>query len=595
MSFHQLLPAIEGFVDPIITNRFNTSMEIVRNALTMRRGWADGAGQFDPRRDYYRECGFPESSLVSVDKLYDLYRREAIARRVIEVWPKECWQVQPEVTDSEDTKTTTPFQEAIANLNKTLATEPGYLKQKESNLFFEYLYRADVQQGIGRYGVILLGINDKKLLSEPADFLPSNTSKYELKYMRVFSEKVAQVSRVDGDRFSPRFGQPIEYQLTFTDPNDSFAAEAVGESSMSQTVHWTRVIHLADNVGSSNVVGEPRLLPVLNNVLNLIKLYGGSAEMYWLGALMGVSFQTHPQMGGDVVIDFNRTKDQIEQYFNGLQRYLLNVGLDAKSLAPSVVSPKEQIEVQIEAICVCLGIPVPVFKGYEIGEQASTNNDSDHNDRVTARQNGTLTPRLVAPTIDRLINLSILPIPSNGSYTTKWPSIKNQSDSDKADVGAKRTQAFVEYANSPMKEFVTPIDYLVRYEGMDEKEANMVVARARMEQQQIAMGKPTDPSPLLGMVGGIDGMINLFKSFSLGEISRETLKQTLILFFKIDEAKAEMLIADSAATPTTPALPTPTPNKPPTSPSLQDVAIKPSPLTPEDGEQEEVIPSPVIT
>lgn len=160
-------------------------------------------------------------------------------------------------------------------------------------------------------------------------------------------------------------------------------------------------------------------------------------------------------------------------------------------------------------------------------------------------------------------------------------------------MGAKRTQAFVEYANSPMKEFVTPIDYLVRYEGMEEKEANMVIARARMEQQQIAMGKPSDPSPLLGMVGGIDGMINLFKSFALGEISRETLKQSLILFFKIDEAKAEMLIADSVAKP---ALPTSlTPNKPPFTPSPQDVASQPSPLTPETEGQQEVIPSPAIT
>jgi hypothetical protein len=49
----------------------------------------------------------------------------------------------------------------------------------------------------------------------------------------------------------------------------------------------------------------------------------------------------------------------------------------------------------------------------------------------------------------------------------------------------------------------------------------------------------------LELVGGIGGMAELFQQYADGIITRETLKQQLILLFEISGDQAEMLIADT--------------------------------------------------
>src|SRR6185312_3650467 len=147
-------------------------------------------------------------------------------------------------------------------------------------------------------------------------------------------------------------------------------------------VHWSRVIHIADNLRNSEIFGVPRMQPVYNRLLDLRKLYGGSAEMYWAGAFPGLSLETNPQLGGDVLIDQSAVRSMMGQYRNGLQRYLQLTGMSAKVLSPTVVDPTQQVDKQIEAICIELTIPVRVFKGSERGELASNQDDSTWNDRV---------------------------------------------------------------------------------------------------------------------------------------------------------------------------------------------------------------------
>lgn len=231
----------------------------------------------------------------------------------------------------------------------------------------------------------------------------------KLLFLRCFSEDLVQIVQYEADIRNPRFGQPVMYRITLNDPREQHSG--IGLPMATVRVHWSRIIHLADNRNSSEIFGVPRQRPVLNRLLDLRKLYSGSAEMYWRGAFYGLSIETNPQLGGDVELDRSGIANDMEQYTSGLQRYLLLSGMTAKTLSPTVVDPTGQINTQIGAICVQLKMPIRVFQGSERGQLASAQDDSKWNGIVTARQNLYLTPRVIVPFIDRLIQCNVLPAP----------------------------------------------------------------------------------------------------------------------------------------------------------------------------------------
>ena len=98
-----------------------------------------------------------------------------------------------------------------------------------------------------------------------------------LLFMRVFPEYLVQVVQYEADIRNPRFGQPLMYWVTLNDPRQPHTG--VGLPLATVRVHWDRVVHVADNLQSSEIFGTPRDQPVLNNLLSLEKLYYGSAQV----------------------------------------------------------------------------------------------------------------------------------------------------------------------------------------------------------------------------------------------------------------------------------------------------------------------------
>lgn len=306
------------------------------------------------------------------------------------------------------------------------------------------------------------------------DVKPIQTPR-KLLFLRSYDETLVYVVQYESDPTNVRFGHPVMYNITLNDPRTLHGG--TGLSMTIAKVHWSRVIHIADNLLNSEIFGEPRMKPVFNRLLDIRKLHGGSAEMYWRGAFPGYSLETHPQLGGDVQFDSQDILDQMEQYMNGLQRYVAIAGMSMKGQAPQVVDPTPQIEVQIEAICIRLGVPIRVFKGSERGELASSQDDQTWNDRLRQRQNGYITPRIIVPFIDRLIKIGVLPKP-NG-FSVVWPDLNASSDIEKAQRAAQLAQAIATYVSGQLEKVMTFQDFLVRICKFDEEEAREIVEAAQ--------------------------------------------------------------------------------------------------------------------
>jgi hypothetical protein len=377
----------------------------------------------DRRRNINDECGYPDR--LDIQHFRDMKRRNPVAARVVECLPLECWQTCPSIFEAEDAEVTTPFEQRWEAVCKNLREGSWFKGSEHTNPVWEYLKRADILSGIGSYGVIFLGLDDDLDVREPvAAYTEGADGSYgtwkesptevNLISIRIYPEHFAQILAVDSDTKSPRYGMPTKYLLTYNG-DEGLLHSGVGTAQITQEVHWTRCIHVADNRESSDVYGVPRQEPVYDNLYDIKKLASGSAEMYWKGAFPGLSIETHPQLGGDVEVDLDSStglRSQLENYGNGLQRWLTLLGMSAKSLAPQVVDPTPQILIQIDLICIKLAIPKRIFMGSERGELASTQDDSTWNDRKSERQNGHMTHNIIVPFVDRLIAVGVLPVPA---------------------------------------------------------------------------------------------------------------------------------------------------------------------------------------
>lgn len=463
--------------------------ELISNTLTSRSTLLSKL--MDPRRDIDDECGYPKTIEATVYR--ELYDREPIATRVVQVLPKESWQAPPVLFETEDPEQQTPFELAWEELSTSLRGNSWYMGETVSPIW-EHLKRADELSGIGSYGVLLLGLDDGAELKEPA----TRREGARLLYVRAFDESLAKITRYETDPTNPRYGQPVEYLITFNDPDNESTGSA-GVPLADRHVHWTRIVHLADNLGSSEVFGVPRMRPVYNRLYDLKKLYSGSAEMYWRGAFPGLAIETHPQLGGDVEMDTVSIRGQLEQYMNGLQRYLSLMGMSAKSLAPQVVDPTPQINVQIEAICIYLGVPKRIFLGSERGELSSAQDDSTWNDRLRYRQEMYITPRIIVPFVDRLIELGVLPEPQQ--YNARWPELDSLSAKDQAAVAVQRTDALSKYVGGNVEAVMTPLDFLTRILGMDGEEAEAIIDATMEVEDDDKFTAPPEPEEIAGGEG----------------------------------------------------------------------------------------------
>jgi len=464
------------------------------------------------------ECGYPTTERITLDLYEDQYNRNPIAKKVVELLPRHCWREQPSVFEDENPDVETPFEAAVRELGDKLRGDNWY-EGDQGNPLWEILARSDIVSGIGHYGVTLFGVggDEGKDLSKPLEFrnkkdtVQNAETLRELIYLRTFPESLAQILEFDDDITSPRYGMPTYYNLDFDDTSrlQISADTTIRPRSESIRVHWSRVIHITDDLTSSEIFHIPRMRPVLNRLLDLDKTYGGSAEMFWQGALPGLSFETHPQLGGDVEIDSSSMKTQIEYYMNGLQRFLVTSGMAAKSLAPAVADPTAHINTQIEAICIALDCPKRIFMGSERGELSSAQDSGEWTKVIEGRRNGRVTPRLIIPTFNRMISLGFLPVPQGGGtslqegspveagmegakpqpipekptgpkakkpkgYGVSWPTADGLDKVQQAAVALQLTQAIVAYIAGDGIQVIPIMNYLTMILGFTQDEATSI-------------------------------------------------------------------------------------------------------------------------
>jgi len=415
----------------------------------------------DGSKDINVSCGYP--NVLDIGKYRGMFDREGLATKVVKFYPEECWATDPRIYQDEAADET-EFEKAWADLNK-------------SKQILHYLLRVDILSGIGEFGVLLLGLADGQELNEPVEGINETTgektgnSTHELLYLKPFAQDVVTIKKKEEDPKSPRYGKPVQYEIKFQDVRGG------ATTSKTKIVHWTRLLHVADNRLSSDVLGVPRMQSLYNRLLDIRKVISGSAEMFWKGAFPGYIFEVMPEMN-DAEIDADALKEELTSWSAGLERYLKLTGMTAKSMDPQVANPEKHINSHMRYIALAMDVPYRIFIGTEEAKLASTQDMKAWNKRLAKRQNTYLTSQVISPLIDHLMLLGILP--EVEEYFVEWPDLNTPSDKDKAEVASLQVDALAKYMQGDVDQIVPPKEFFMMFLGKTEDEAEELVKAAKI-------------------------------------------------------------------------------------------------------------------
>lgn len=391
-------------------------MYFLRGLLGSAAGMAFGG-----KRDYYKVFGW-NSNPTHVNFLAK-YVKQDIAQRVINAPVKGTWTDQP-------------------HLDGGSAFNTAWEELVEERDIFHYIGKADIFAGLGAYSVLIIGIDDGLKLDKPVNRGRQN----KIIYMQPYLEGSAEIIEFDENPNSKRFGKPVMYRIK---PGESILHRKSTDARLrSQTqfdVHWSRVLHLADNTLENTVFGHSRLESVYNTLDDILKVGGGSAETYWLTANRGMQVDVDKDMelAED---DAANLEEEVDEYEHGIRRILRTRGVKVTNLGSNVADPKNTFGVLMALLSSNTGIPQRVLMGAEAGQLASQQDRANWAVTLDQRIKDFAEPIVLKPLIRMLVDMNVLPQPQKLKIV--WPEPFKMNPLERAQTAAQQARSATNLART---------------------------------------------------------------------------------------------------------------------------------------------------
>jgi len=400
-------------------------------------------------RDMYKILGYP--STLTITDYKERYSRQDIAARIVEAYPNACWDKNPMVQDDEETQTKTAFE--------TMFSE---LITNDRVRLMENLLNLDILAGLGKFAVMYIGIKDGKKADKP---LVGKFTIDDILFMTCYDEEFVTVSEYVTNTQDSRYGMPLYYDIKTYVPN------TVGTAlNGNMRVHYSRIIHVADNTAGNKLMGVSRLANVYNRLIDLEKVVGGSAETFFLNARGGLHFNIDAEAS---FINEDSLQNSIQGFTNSLSRHLKTQGVEVKTLEFNIADPKNNAETIVSLIAAAKGMPRRILTGSEEGKLASLQDDGNWIKRVKERQGKYCEYSMLRPTISWFIFAGILPEPKQGKYTVIWEDLENLTKMDKAERGLKLTTAIGTYLSTGGYRVLPPKQLVEDVLGLEYREGDL--------------------------------------------------------------------------------------------------------------------------
>lgn len=391
-------------------------------ALIARTAFAAGAGlSFGNARDLYATFGYNRTP-THRDYLAK-YLRQDITQRIINAPVKALWTDAPDLDGG-------------SRFNKR------WLEVVDEHDVYSALSQADIFAGLGMYSLLVIGIDDGLALEEPVR--PGGANR-NITYLQPYLEGSVEISELDNNVHSRRFGLPTMYKVTPGDILTSNSSGLLSKMRQSFKVHYTRVLHLADNTLENQVLGHSRLESIYNTLDDIQKVTGGSAETFWLTSNRGLQVDVDKEMELDAE-DADNLSTEIEEYQHGLRRVLRTRGVKVNNLGSDVADPRGVFNTLVALVAANTGIPQRVLIGAEAGQLASQQDRANWAIQVDQRVQHWGKPKVLKPFIRQITYMGVLPEPKG--LEIRWPEPFKMNPLERGQTSAQQARSITNVARA---------------------------------------------------------------------------------------------------------------------------------------------------
>lgn len=356
---------------------------------------------------------FKYSKNPTFQRFYEKYSRQNIAHTVVEYLPKRCWRDVPE----------------IKGRDKDLQT----LKAIGA---FSALEKADILNRIGSFSVLYIGIPDGLEPKEPLGTASANAM--DEVYFTPYPEDGVVVNDLITDPADARYGLPEFYELTVQKRSGQDKAATTGTIR----AHWSRVVHLAEGALSSKVEGLSALSPILNDLDDLEKTSGGSAEGFFRVGQGAWTFKVDPEFAAGMKDDEEtklKVKNDAAAFTNGWQRFLMLFGMEAKPVDVKVPDGSKGAMISIKLISGATGLSLRILIG-EASGQVTGREDKDSMNSMTLDRQESECSGWLRDTWGIFANAGMLKELTLDTLID-WQPFSATTEMDAADIMLKKAQA----------------------------------------------------------------------------------------------------------------------------------------------------------
>jgi hypothetical protein len=244
---------------------------------------------------------------------------------------------------------------------------------------------------------------------------------------------------------------PETYRIDMSRKNKEFVSETGDQGT--QIVHWSRTIHIAEDLLEDDVYGRPILLRVLNTVFNDTKVEAASAEAFWQLAdkilVASIDAQAQLQQG-----DIDALSAQLAEIMHDLRRQISLKGGNLDWVGGDTPDPTGLAELIGTKLGAGAGIPKRILYGSERGELASSQDERNYLGTVQDRQTQHAGPNIVRALIDRLIEFGAVRPPGREGYEVQWANPHEPTEQEVAErnkAAADTAKALTPVGGDPLE------------------------------------------------------------------------------------------------------------------------------------------------
>lgn len=376
-----------------------------------RKSWAAGLfGALDSKRPRaWDQYGYTET--LDFTALLQAYERGGAGHGAVHKLLDHCWQEWPRIKEPEADEES-PWEIKLGKVFKAAGV-------------WRKLRDFDRRNLVGRYSAIIYRVNDGGELREPMG--------RATKLVDVVPLYESQITPTawESDQRSERYGQPTMYQYRARRPDQITQPGAAGRPDEMVDVHWSRVQILAEGSVGDMFDGVPLLRAGFNNLVDLEKIGGGSAEGFLknsartltlefeagasVGAIAATPGQATPT-GTDLADKIN---EKVSNLNSNTDSAIVLQGGKANTLQTQMPDPSPSFMVSANLFAASVRIPFTILFGQQTGRLASDEDRADFNGRAKSRQQNELTPML-EEFVRRMQGCGVV---EDGEFEVEWPPL----------------------------------------------------------------------------------------------------------------------------------------------------------------------------